>query len=398
MIRINLTESGSAVQEELTAEQAAALAASGIVRVEQGRRAGLWRVSGRRLVGAARINGVDLRISPKTPINQVLFLLGYAAAPGRWRSEPVTAAESEGLLPAVSYAFVRAAERATRHGPLQGYRTVEDTLPVIRGRVRPADQLRRHFGRSYPAEVSYEEFTEDIAENRILKAAAHRLLSLPDVPTSCRAGLRRVVTALSDVGEPEGGPPQHQPGSSGVHDARFDSAVRLGELVLRGASYDLQHRGTVYVDGLLLNMEKVFQDFVVGALADALRPYGGTVHPQDRRHFLDHGGRVQLLPDLVWCRNDGRPAGVADAKYKAEKIRGHPNADLYQMASYCLGLGLDRGHLVYAAGEAPVSRHTVRNSGIELVRHAVQLAAEPAVVLDAMAVIAADIAAGLPGG
>ena len=391
MTRLDLAESGGTVLAELSPEQAAALTASRVVRVEQGRRAGLWRVSGRRLVGAARIHGVDVRIAPKTPISRLLFLLSYAAAPGRWWPEAVDAAEREGLLAAVAYAFVRATERAMRYGPLQGYRSVEDTLPVIRGRIRPSDQVRRHFGRAFPVEVSFEEFTEDIPENRILLAAARRLLALPDVPVTCRRGLRRIVTTLADVTEADIGatPPPWVPG---VHNVQFHSAVRLGELVLRGASYDLDSRGPVRVDGLLLNMEKVFEDFVTGALTEALRPFGGTTHIQDRRHFLDQRHRIQLLPDVVWCRNDGSAAGVADAKYKLEKASGYPNADLYQMTSYCLGLGLDRGHLVYAAGETPATRHVIRNSGIELVQHALPLGVEPNELLDAVATIAGDIA------
>ncbi len=78
--------------------------------------------------------------------------------------------------------------------------------------------------------------------------------------------------------------------------------------------------------------------------------------------------------------------------YKAHSVRGFPNADLYQMASYCLGLGLTRGHLIYAAGERPALRHTVQHSGIELIQHTVPLAAEPPAILTAMSRIAAALA------
>lgn len=41
---------------------------------------------------------------------------------------------------------------------------------------------------------------------------------------------------------------------------------------------------------------------------------------------------------------------MIDAKYKAEKSRGYPNADLYQLLAYCTVLGLRTGHSVYARG------------------------------------------------
>ncbi|MGX1223456.1 McrC family protein [Streptomyces ambofaciens] len=391
MTRLELAESGRAVQAELSSQQAAALAASGIVRVEPGRRLGLWRIAGRRLVGAARISDVDIRIAPKTPVTRLLFLLGYSSLPDRWHPEPIEASERDGLLPAVAYAFVRAAERGLRHGAPQGYVSVDETLPVIRGRIRYADQLRRHFGRTFPVEAAYEEFTEDIPENRILRTASRRLLTLAGVPAVCRPELRRVIAALPDVDE-LASTRSLPTWTAGPRNARLETAIRLGELVLRGASYDLDDVGSVPVDGLLLNMEKVFEDFVTASLTEALRLYPGHVQTDGSRYFLDKAQRIRLLPDLVWCRRDGTAAGVADAKYKAESVRGFPNADIYQMVSYCLGLGLNRGHLIYAAGEKPAVRHIVRHSGIELIQHTVPLAAEPPILLDAMSRIAAEIA------
>jgi len=43
---------------------------------------------------------------------------------------------------------------------------------------------------------------------------------------------------------------------------------------------------------------------------------------------------------------------VVDAKYKAEKPSGFPNAGVYQMLAYCLRLGLPEGHLVNAVRPA----------------------------------------------
>ncbi|GAA3833233.1 hypothetical protein GCM10022206_84480 [Streptomyces chiangmaiensis] len=127
--------------------------------------------------------------------------------------------------------------------------------------------MRRHFGRAFPVEASYEEFTEDIPENRILLTAARRLLALPGVPTACRSELRRVIAALPDVGDVPS--TRALPDwTADPHNARLQTAIRLGELVLRGASYELDGGGTVPVDGLLINMEKVFEDFVAVSLRD----------------------------------------------------------------------------------------------------------------------------------
>ena len=45
----------------------------------------------------------------------------------------------------------------------------------MRGRIRFDDQLRRRFGIPLPVEVSYDEFTDDVLANQLVKAAAYRL-------------------------------------------------------------------------------------------------------------------------------------------------------------------------------------------------------------------------------
>ncbi|WP_281178590.1 5-methylcytosine restriction system specificity protein McrC [Streptosporangium amethystogenes] len=134
----------------------------------------------------------------------------------------------------------------------------------------------------------------------------------------------------------------------------------------------------VRVNGLLVEMWRVFEDFVTSALAEAFRPHGGRSELQDRRHHLDHGRRVLLKPDLVrYVLDSGGkevPAAVVDSKYKISAN----SADLYQMLAYCTALGLDRGHLVYAEGSAEPYRHLVHGAAIGITQHAIDLTLPPA--------------------
>ena len=91
-------------------------------------------------------------------------------------------------------------------------------------------------------------------------------------------------------------------------------------------------------------------------------------------------GQVDMRPDLL-CHRDEKAAAVIDAKYKAERPEGFPNADLYQMLAYCTVLGLGEGHLVYAKGNEPVSTHTVQRAGVTIHCHALDLGLEPADLL-----------------
>ncbi|WP_232324025.1 McrC family protein [Catenuloplanes japonicus] len=137
---------------------------------------------------------------PKVGIARPLFLLGYARDPG-FRPEDVAAGTEPDLWPALAEALVRQAERALGPGVLQGYVSVDEALPLVRGRIRFADQVARRPGLPLPVEwlrqggmqpsqpvaVSYDEYRAEIAENRILRTALCRMLAvlrLPGSPTS----------------------------------------------------------------------------------------------------------------------------------------------------------------------------------------------------------------------
>ncbi|MBO2457272.1 McrC family protein [Actinomadura violacea] len=395
MTLVRLRENGPWTEHELTGEQATALAASELVRIAPGPRLGLWRLRDNGLVGAARVgpaaHTVELRVQPKTPIDRLFFLLTYARKPRGWREEAVDAGEHPELLPALAHAFARAAERTLRQGVLLGYREIEEALPVVRGRIRVIDQIQRRHGFPVPVEVRYDDYTVDIPENQVLLAATHRLLRLPDVPAGTRKLLRHLLLRLDGVTRLVAGRalPEWTPTRL---NSRYGTALGLAELVLRGASYELDDGTGVRVDGLMLEMWRVFEDFLCVALAEALRPYGGRTRLQDRRHHLDHARRVKLRPDLVHDTADGRPAAVVDAKYKVELEPGKHESDLYQMLAYCTVMGLERGHLVYAAGMGEPHAHSIVGvNGLHIVETSLDLTLPPSDLLAQVADLAENI-------
>lgn len=356
----------------------AALAALTTAGVLTGHRVahGVWEIAPGTKVGVAQAGGLTVWIRSKVPIERILFLMGYARRPG-WRTDDVDLAAVEDLLPALAEAFAVQAEAAVEQGLLQGYVEVDDQLTVLRGRLRDQEQLRRRFGIAVPLLVRYDDHTVDIPENRLVRGATDLLLGLPGVAAKVRARLRGLRQILAEVTPLTRGArlPAWQPSRL---NQRYHVTLWLAELLLRDNSLD-QAPGTVRVSGFLVDMARVFEDFLTVTLIRALEARGGSCRAQDP-HDLDTAGRVKMNPDLVWYRN-GRPAAVVDAKYKAEKPAGFPNADVYQLLAYCTALGLTQGHLVYAMGNEPTVTHQIRNAGITIHAHALDLAAAPDALL-----------------
>ncbi|MEU7468678.1 restriction endonuclease [Streptomyces sp. NPDC044984] len=356
---------------------------------------GHWSLRAGSKVGAVTVavpgheGPLTVRITPKVPIGRLFFLLGYSLDPaGAWRDGEVDVAEHREVLPALAHAVERQVDRALRQGLLQGYRVTEETSPVVRGRIREAEQIRRRFGAALPVEVVYDEFTTDITENRILRAAVERLLRLPGVPREVRRRLLHQRARLADVTLLVRGRPLPEWRPSRLN-ARYHHALRLARAVLEDASPE-HGPGGLRVEGFLFDMNKLFEDFVTVALGEALRGSGYVARFQDPLH-LDEARTIRMKPDLVLHGPDRAPCAVADAKYKVERPGGYPDADLYQMLAYCTALGLDEGHLVYAKGNAGHAAHRVRHAGIVLHQHALDLDQDPAGLLADVAEVAARL-------
>ncbi|GAA2257263.1 McrBC 5-methylcytosine restriction system component [Streptomyces atrovirens] len=356
---------------------------------------GRWSLRAGSKVGAVTVavpghgDPLTVRITPKVPIGRLFFLLGYSLDPaGAWRGGEVDVAEHREVLPALAHAVERQVDRALRQGLLQGYRVAEETSPVVRGRIREAEQIRRRFGATLPVEVVYDDFTTDIAENRILRAAVERLLRLPGVPREVRRRLLHQRARLADVTALVRGRPLPEWRPSRLN-ARYHHALRLARAVLEDASPE-HGPGGLRVEGFLFDMNKLFEDFVTVALREALRGSGYVARFQDPLH-LDEARTIRMKPDLVLYGPDRAPCAVADAKYKVERPGGYPDADLYQMLAYCTALGLDEGHLVYAKGNAGHAAHRVRHAGTVLHQHALDLDQDPAGLLADVAEVAARL-------
>ena len=332
-------------------------------------------------VGVLRIGDLQIEIAPRLPVDQVLFLVSYALDPRAWRAETTTTGSEDHLVEAIIPTFVRHVRGALRRGLLHGYKTTDEALTTIRGRIRFADQLRVRPGRALPVELQYDDFTVDVLENRLLRAAIERLLRLPLRRESSRRDLRELDSSLATV-TPVAYRAGRVPEPTWTRlNRRYRPAVDLARLILDNSSLNLTS-GSTTATSVLFDMASVFEDFVVVALREALGatartfPQGGT----GRRLRLDDEGDIALAPDLSWWEND-RCLFVGDCKYKRAKVEGVPNADLYQLLAYTTALDLPDGLLIYAAGEYPAGTHTVTHAGKRLHVVTLDLAGEPATVL-----------------
>jgi 5-methylcytosine-specific restriction enzyme subunit McrC len=259
-------------------------------------------------IGALNLPDLAIEIRPKISIDRVLFLLSYALDPRGWKSLTFRFEARQTLLEALIPAFIHQVGQAFRRGLLQGYRSEEASLAGVRGRVRFDDQLRRRFGIVPPVEIRYDEFTEDIELNRLIRAAGDRLERMKLRSASSRTSLRWLRNALERVTLSQYHPARLPEITWSRLNEHYRPAVGLARLILQLTSFELHH-GEVTASALLIDMNEVFESFVVTALREALRlnhqsfPRGA----KRRQLWLDRGDPCAWNQTSPGGR--GRPAG-----------------------------------------------------------------------------------------
>ena len=343
-------------------------------------------------VGAVDIGDLSVLIQPKIGIPHLLWMASYAIGKVSFRPEDFDYPDNCQLPDVLALALTLQARRAFSRGLLHGYVSEEEALYSVRGRIRFDEQIRRRFNIPLPVEVRYDEFTDDILANRLVKAAAQQLGRVRLRSPKARRDLGWVAGILDSVS------PVEFP-SARVPTVTFDrlnehyrSVVELSRLILQHRAFE-SSRGRVRAAGFLLDMTRVFQEFVTVALREALglsqETFGENYIPS-----LDKRNRVNLKPDLVWW-SGGRYRFVGDAKYKRLNPDA-PNADIYQMLAYCTAADLPSGLLIYAKEESESSEpgvHRIRNANKTIEVASIDLEGEPEAILKEVGRLAGKIKA-----
>jgi 5-methylcytosine-specific restriction enzyme subunit McrC len=317
----------------------------------------LYSVNPRQFVGHFRLpSGRIVLVRPKIPGACVIRMLAYVysnfsgQAYIRQAFLPDTVAyEGDALLfePLVQHLNELVAHRALR-GLYQEYIPHEENLPFLRGAVQVPRHLQDNHSRPDRIFCRFHENTVDNGDNQIVKWTLIRLLSHPDWSVKTVQMLKTNLHQFERVSV-------RQPGARMVnrlHYHRLNDDYQpihaLCKFFLDGMAFS-EKVGGVAFRGVLLDMNKLFEDYVTNAFVRVARPTRVSVvaqHTGEMSRFP-----IDFRPDIV-LRCGGRVVGVVDAKYKHVEDKGYSNHDFYQALAYGTALNTSRTYLFFPSTEA----------------------------------------------
>lgn len=247
------------------------------------------------------------------------------------------------LLEVLIGRFCRLAGEAVRRGVPRSYIAHEEDLPALRGRLDATRQFTTLAATPHRLACRYDEFSDDIAFNQVMKAAIIRLRRLARSHANQRtlAKLALVYAGVTEV------PTAMLRWDRIVPDrtnARWQGLLRLARLIL-GDRFQNGAAGAADGFALLFDMNVLFERYVARLLEPVAAAAGLTTRAQGGfRHCLYPEQLGDPLfatdPDLRLLDRDGRVALVVDTKWKrltdaaSDRKRGIKEADLYQVMAY----------------------------------------------------------------
>lgn len=268
--------------------------------------------------------------------------------------------QRETLLEILIRIFCDKLTEAVRRGMPRRYVGQEDDLTALRGTLDLPRQFTRHAANPGRLACRFDELSEDIALNHIMKAAVGHVSRMSRSAANLQR-LRELAFVYADITEVP--TPALNWGQVVIDrtNRAWQELFGMAQLFLRNR-HQTTSSGSGQGTALLFEMNALFEEYVGRLVMRALAGTDFQVTLQGGRLFCltsleDQSAVFQTKPDILICR-DRQVAHVIDTKWKRISARiddpkqGVSQSDVYQMMAYAHLYKASRLTLLYPHHEA----------------------------------------------
>jgi 5-methylcytosine-specific restriction enzyme subunit McrC len=252
---------------------------------------------------------------------------------------------SEDLFELLVRLFAGECEDVLNAGVVADYLARRDELRVLRGRLDVKAQVLRRWGQVDRLICDYEERLTDTPENQWLLRAL-RVAARGVTQQGLSALVRRLLATWEEFCEDDPTVVLERPTLNRANH-HYSRALEIAYLLIEGVGVqDILQFGSRQSFAFLLNMSRLFEEFVASALEQQLAGTGATVRRQVALGSVlwDPDSSAPLgnvRPDVMVTSHRGKFRLPVDAKYKDYGERKLAPSDIYQAAVYATSLATE---------------------------------------------------------
>ena len=291
-------------------------------------------------------NGFKLQILPKLTLGDeedktkkvLLDMLGCMKNFSGWKLSNANVADGPvSLYDIFIEMYVEEAQMLVKRGLRSAYVEKEDNLTCYRGKLQVSRQIRENMIHRERFCVTYEEFSLDCAENRIIKAT---LLKLQKAVSDLKiaAKIRSLLIYFDKIQVPADVKSEFLKVRVDRNSRSYDRLMQWSKTFLENKSFTCFY-GKTEAKALLFPMEEVYENYVACKLKKHSENTWETSAQDREKYLFDTPRKFAIRPDIVLRKRDEKRCMILDTKWKILKEDpvhnyGIKSADMYQMYVY----------------------------------------------------------------
>ena len=298
---------------------------------------------------------------PKVGISNVLKMYDYSTKIFPTKDYDIELKEETNFLDLLTRIFIDEVETICRTAYRRFYALKIENLLTIKGKILVSETIQRNWLQPH-VQCEYQEFTDDILDNQILKFATY--IQLKAYTGNQRSygllnRLRNLYSFFDNVS-------LHMLNARDVDTVIYDRLNSIYSTAHKLSRFFIEYLHVSHGYGehgfysFMINMEKLFEDYVRNTIRLFNLKYSVIDGNRGKKRFLDMKETFTILKPDVMLEQNKTIKLVLDCKYK--KIPKIPEddevevakplpSDVYQMLSYLVGMKCPQGVLVYPKDE-----------------------------------------------
>ena len=274
-----------------------------------------------------------ISIVPKIPKISFINMVKYALQLPELKPEEFEISEGNNYYDILVLFFFQQLEKLIQRGLNTGYTISEENLTKVKGKILFKENLSINFKRPDKIFCSFSETSQDILENQIIKYIIYHLSQCYFIDESINAKLINYYNLLDSISLI----PISRDTFSTIEytplNEHYRTIIILCELFLKDSSIDEEKMGEKTAISFLIDMNRLFEKFVVNILKETLPQIDHKYEIQEqKKEYADIQKQLELKLDILINYNNN-PSIILDTKYM--EFESKPNSShLAQMNLY----------------------------------------------------------------
>lgn len=236
--------------------------------------------------------------------------------------------------------FVREVQNLVKYGLKSNYITKEDNLNLLKGKLLVNQHIKNNFCHCERFYLAYDEFIQNIPENKLVKTTLLKLLRLTTYEKNNKY-IRQLLPFFDNIENSDNYEKDFSKVGINRNNREYEVILQWVRIFLLNHSFST-FSGNSTALSLLFPMEKLFESYIAQQLKKVIGECGWKwrVTTQECGYYLFvNPKRCAIKPDIVLRYNaNSKKTIVLDTKWKRlNPLRpdyGISRADFYQMYAY----------------------------------------------------------------